>query len=588
MREVGSRLAARSADHVELTRAHASVYAIGLDFGTASARSLLLDLTSGEEAALCELPYAQGVIDEVLPSTGERLGRDWALHDPDDYIPLLERGIREVLAAAPGVARRVIGIGVDATCCSVLPVTDEGVPLCRLEHWRNHRHAWLKLWKHHAAADVANRLHEVAVERDESFLDRSGGRISSEWYFPKLIEMWLEDRALYDATAKFVEVTDWLVWYLCGSLRRSASPAAYKALWSASDGLPAASFFQAAYPGLDRPADKLGQEFFPLGSLAGQLRPELAVRLGLTETVAVAVGNIDAFAAFPGAGVDGCGVFFMAVGTSACDLVVHNKEIRVRGITGVAEGGIVPGLYGYESGEVATGDMLAWLAGALLTPDRLSTESETSIPALLAELEAAATRLRPGETGLVALDWWNGNRSVLADPGLSGVIAGLGLQTRPAEVYRALLEAIAFGNRAILDSFVEAGFELPQIVASGGIAEKSPLLMQLIADVFGRSVSVPASSQVAARGAALFGAVAAGPNAGGFSDITQATRALRPGHARKYSPDRRASAIYDQVYSIFRALHDTLGHDHPEWLHELKRLKHDVTGAGSWSKPGLV
>lgn len=555
--------------------AQGPVYAIGLDFGTASARTLLLDLISGEEAALCELPYAQGVVDETLPSTGERLGRDWALQDPDDYIPVLERGIRDVLAAAPGAAERVIGIGVDATCCSVLPVTDEGVPMCRLEQWRGHPHAWLKLWKHHAAADVADRLYQVAVERQESFLDRSGGRVSSEWYFSKLIEMWLHDRALYDAMPKFVEVTDWLVWYLCGSLRRSASPAAYKAFWSASKDLPPEAFFQAAYPGLRRPDEKLGRDFYPLGARAGQLRPELADRLGLTPSVAIAVGNIDAFAAFPGAGVDGCGVFFMAIGTSTCDLVVHEKEIRVPGITGVAEGGIVPGLYGYESGEPATGDMLGWFAHSLLAGDRGAPGDESSIPILLAELEATAGRSRPGETGLVVLDWWNGNRSVLADPGLSGVIAGLGLHTRPAEIYRALLEAIAFGNRMILESFVQAGFELPAIVASGGIAEKSPLLMQLIADISGRPVSVPASSQVTARGAALFGAVAAGPDAGGFSDITQATRALRPDHKRKYSPDREAGAIYNQVYSIFRGLHDTLGRDHSEWLHELKRLKHE-------------
>jgi L-ribulokinase len=559
-------------------RPSSPVYAIGLDFGTAAARTLLLDLASGEEVALCELPYAHGVIDKILPGTGEHLGVDWSLHDPDDYIPVLKQGISEVLSAVPGAARHVIGIGLDATCCSVLPVTADGVPLCRLERWRSHPHAWLKLWKHHAAQNVASRLYQVAAERQEPFLARCGGRISSEWYFSKLIEMWLEDRPVYDATASYLEVADWLVWYLCGSLRRAAAPAAYKALWSAREGLPPASFFQAAFPGFDHPAEKLGHEFFPLGAPAGQLRPELAAGLGLPGTVAVAVGNIDAFASFPGAGAQGPGVFFMAIGTSACDLVVHDEQILLPGITGVAKDGIMPGLYGYEAGEAATGDMLGWYAATLAAAGGQAPGGEHPAGSLLDQLETKAARFAPGETGLVALDWWNGNRSVLADADLSGIIAGLTLQTGPAEIYRALLEAIAYGNTLILDNFTQAGFELTEIIACGGIAEKSPLLMQLIADVSGRPVSVPASPQVAARGSALFGAVAAGVEAGGFASIAQATRALRPGEARSYSPEAKASATYREIYGIFKALHDALGRDHPEWLHQLKRLKHEVTG----------
>lgn len=555
------------------------MYAIGLDFGTTSARTLLLDTTTGEEAALCELPYAQGVIDTTLPSTGARLGADWALHDPDDYIPVLEEGVAKVLACVPGAAERVIGIGLDATCCSVLPVTVDGVPMSRLERWRSHPHAWLKLWKHHAARPVADRLYEVALERNELFLARCGGRISSEWYFSKLIEMWLDDRPLYDATGVFLEVGDWLVWYLCGSLRRAASPAAYKALWSEEDGIPPVSFFQTAYPGFDRPAEKLGNEFFGLGTPAGRIRGDLAARLGLPETVTVAVGNIDAFASFPGAGAEGKGVFFMAIGTSACDLVVHDKEVLLPGITGVARDGIMPGLYGYESGEAATGDMLGWFARTFAPIGSPAETSDSSIARHLTEFEARAARFAPGETGLVALDWWNGNRSVLADAGLSGVIAGLTLQTGQDEIYRALLEAIAFGNMMILDNFIRAGFEFNQIVACGGIAEKSSLLMQLIADVSGRPICVPASSQVAARGAALFGAVAAGPEAGGFSGVAEAARALRPRWARTYLPDEWANAVYSRLYGIFIGLHDTLGRHHPEWFHELRRIRHEVVSS---------
>ena len=549
-----------------------SACAIGLDFGTASARTLLLDLSSGEELAVSEVAYAHGVIDNTLPGTGERLPPDWALQDPDDYTAVLDAGISSVLKQVPGAAARVVGIGLDFTSCTVLPVTDQGVPLSSLPAWRHRPHAWPKLWKHHAAQYVADRLNEVAAARGEPFLARYGGRISSEWYFPKLIEIWLEDREIYDAASAFLEATDWVVWQLCGHQRRSACPAAYKAMWSESDGLPGAAYFEAAYPGFSRPADKLGHTFYSLGSNAGPLRADLAYKWGLPGSVAVAVGNVDSFVSFPGAGAEGGSTYVMVIGTSICDLVVHTADVGLEGITGVAKDGIVPGLFGYEAGQPAVGDMLGWFAESLAGPG-----GPGSVGSTLRQLEQAAAVLAPAQTGLVALDWWNGNRSVLADADLSGVIAGLTLQTSAADIYRALLESIAFGNKAIMDNFSSGGLDLKEIVACGGIAEKSPLLMQLIADVSGRNVSVPSSSQVPARGAALFAAVAAGPQAGGFSNVAQAARALRPGIAGTYYPHPAATATYGQVYRIFKDLHDTLGRSQSAWLHGLKQLKRQAT-----------
>ena len=542
-------------------------YAIGVDFGTASARTLLLDLRSGEELALCELAYPHGVIDAMLPETGERLPLDWALHDPDDYRYVLEAGIRGVLSERPDAAAGVVGIGIDATSCTVLPVTADGTPLCELPMWRTRPHAWPKLWKHHAAQHVANRLNEVALERKEAFLARYGGRISSEWYFPKLIEIWLEDRGVYDACASFVEVADWVVWYLSGRERRSACPAAYKALWSEVDGLPSVDYFDAAYPGFSRPDAKLGTRFLSLGSSAGPVRADLARKVGLPEGVAVAVGNVDSFVSFPGAGAEGAGSYVMVVGTSICDLVVHQREITLAGITGVAKDGIVPGLFGYEAGQPAVGDMLGWFGDILSGPN--GHRGADGLPAL----ERAAAALSPAQTGLVALDWWNGNRSVLADADLSGVVAGLTLSTTAVDIYRALLESIAFGNKAVLDNFRDGGFALNEVVACGGIAEKSPLLMQMFADACGLPVVVPASSQVPARGSALFGAVAAGREGGGFGAIAEAAAALRPAAGSTYTPEPKATAIYGDVYRIWKDLHDTLGRAQPGWLHELKRLK---------------
>jgi len=540
-------------------------YAIGVDFGTESGRTVLLDLQSGAELASGVVPYPHGVIDRELPHSGERLPPDWALQDPADWILVLEDGIPYVVAESGVDPARVAGIGIDFTSCTVLPVASDGTPLCRFEHWRRRPHAWPKLWKHHAAQPVADRLTEVALERGEEFLSRYGGRISSEWYFPKLIELWLEDREVYDEAHAFIEATDWIVWYLTGLERRQSCTAGYKALWSPDDGLPPAAYFEAAYPGFDTPAEKLGRSFVALGTLAGTLRPEVAQEIELPETIPVAVGNVDSFVSVPGCGVDIPGTYVTVVGTSICDMIVDPREVRLPGITGVVRDGILPGLYGYEAGQVAVGDMLAWFL-------------ETLVPqgATFAALEQAAARLAPGETGLVALDWWNGNRSILADAGLSGVICGLTLQTDRNQTYRALLESIAFGNRRIVENFCEHGLQLAEIVACGGIAQRSPLLMQLFADTTGLPVRVPASSEIPARGSALFGAVAGGA----FADIGAAVAATRPSIERVYEPEPAAKAVYDRVYEIYRGLYELLGRSQAELLHALKGIRNE-------SRPGV-
>ncbi len=544
--------------------------AIGIDFGTRSGRVLLLDLGSGEEVAVSEIRYPHGVIDSRLPSNNAELPPDTALQDPGDYLEVLYRGIPEALEAGRARAEEVIGLGIDSTACTVLPVTEDGTPLCELEAWRDHPHAWVKLWKHHSAQPIADRLNEVAVARGEDFLGRCGGRLSSEWYFPKLIETWQEDRALYDAMAAFVEATDWVVWHLTGSLVRASCTAGYKACWSPREGLPSRAYFEAAYPGFPDPSEKLGTDFAPPGRCAGTLRPEVAARLGLPSTVAVAVGNVDSFVSLPGVGVQSPGVFVMVVGTSICDLVIDRREVPMSGITGVVEDGILPGFFGYEAGQAAVGDMFAWFGGRLLGFTRRHAGGNEN---WYTNLERSAAALAPGSSGLVALDWWNGNRSILGDADLSGVLAGLTLATTPAEIYRALLESVAFGTRRIVENFVEHDIALSEVVACGGIAERSALMMQLLADVTGMPLTIPDSKQIPARGAALFGALAAGASRGGFDDIERAVAELRPATALRYQPAPRCRATYDEVYAVFRALHDELGREHVEWLHRLKQIR---------------
>lgn len=531
---------------------------IGVDFGTESGRVLVLDARSGEELGVSVVAYPSAVIDRELPSTGEPLPADWALQDPDDWVTVLQDGIPDAVSRAGIDPAEVVGLGIDFTSCTVLPVTGDGTPLCRLAEFRDRRHAWPKLWKHHAAQPVADRLNEVALERDEPFLARYGGRISSEWYFPKLIELWSEDREVYDAAAAFIEATDWIVWHLTGTECRQSATAGYKAMWSPTEGLPPVAYFEAAYPGFSAPAEKLGTDFVALGTRAGTLLAERATRLGLTPAVAVAVGNVDAWVSVPGAGVQSPTTFVTVIGTSTCSMMVSPDEIRMPGITGVVRDGILPGLYGYEAGQAAVGDMLAWFVRTL------GGDRET-----YARLEGEAAELAPGETGLLALDWFNGNRSILADADLTGAIFGLTLHSAPGEIYRALLESIAFGNRRIVENFTEHGLALDQIVACGGIAERSPLTMQLIADTSGRPVHVPAWREIPARGAALFGAVAAGV----YDDIGAAIEATRPSSSRTYTPDPVATEVYDGVFAIYRELYDTLGRSRVTLMHDLKGIR---------------
>jgi L-ribulokinase len=531
---------------------------IGIDYGTESGRVLVLDARSGEELGVSVVPYPSAVIDRTLPSTDERLPPDWALQDPDDWIKVLQEGVPAAVADAGVAADEVLGLGVDFTSCTVLPVTRDATPLCTLPEFRERRHAWPKLWKHHAAQPVADRLNEVALERGEPFLERYGGRISSEWYFPKLIEVWNEDREIYDACAAFIEATDWIIWYLTGTECRQSATAGYKAMWSPQEGLPPTEYFEAAYPGFSDPAEKLGTEFHPLGTRAGTLTTERAEKLGLTDEVAVAVGNVDAWVSVPGAGVTSPATFVTVIGTSTCSMIVSPDEVRLPGITGVVRDGILPGLYGYEAGQAAVGDMLAWFVRTL------DGDRDT-----YARLEAEAAELGPGETGLVVLDWFNGNRSILADADLTGAILGLTLHSSPSEIYRALLEAIAFGNRRIIDNFTEHGLKLSEIVAVGGIAERSPLTMQLIADTSGMTVHVPTWREIAARGAALFGAVAAGI----YDDIDGAIDATRPSESKTYTPDPGAKEVYDRVYAIYRTLYESLGVTDVSLLHGLKKIR---------------
>jgi L-ribulokinase len=546
-------------------------YALGLDFGTESARALLVDCADGREVATAVHPYPNGVIDHRLPGSGRRLDPDWALQDPDDYWAALEVIVPRVVREAGVGGSEIVGIGVDFTACTLVPARADGTPLSRDPGLRERPHAWTKLWKHHAAQPETERINHLAAERNEPFLRRYGGKISSEWLLPKAWQLLNDDHDLYEEAERLVDAGDWLVWQLTGSLTRSACQAGYKALWSRADGYPSLEFLTALDPRLGTLVEeKLAGTVLPVGSRAGALSAGAAHRLGLPPGLAVATAIIDAHAGVPAAGVSGAGRMLLILGTSGCHLILGEEDRAFPGIAGVVRDGILPGFAGYEAGQPATGDILAWFTHHGV-PAAYQEEARADGRTLHGLLEDRAAALAVGETGLLALDWWNGNRSVLMNADLSGVLVGLTLETRPEEIYRALIEGTAFGTRAILENFSEHGVKIEEIIAAGGIAERNELLMQIYADVSGRTLRLAGSDQACALGAAILGAVAAGSEAGGYDDITEA--AHRMGRLRDdiaYEPDPEAHRVYTDLYGEWLRLHDYFGRgDNPV----LKRLR---------------
>jgi L-ribulokinase len=545
---------------------------LGLDFGTESARAVIVDVSSGEELATAVAQYPHGVITQALPDSGVTLGDEWALQHPGDWLHALEQVVPQALRAAHIKAEQVVGIGVDFTSCTVLPTTADGTPLCLTETFAAQPHAWPKLWKHHAAQPEADDINRLAAERGEPFLARYGGKISSEWLFPKALQMLREAPEVYQAAARIIEGGDWLVWYLTGEEKRSACQAGYKALWDKQAGYPSPDFFASLDPRFKEVVtEKLCTAIYPVGARAGVLRVEVAKRLGLRPGTPVGVAIIDAHSAVLGTGVAEPGKMVLVLGTSTCHMVLGPK-VQASGIAGIVEDGIVPGYVGYESGQAAVGDIFAWYVRHHL-PAELQQEAERNGLDAYKVLEQRAARLRPGQSGLLALDWWNGNRSILMDAELSGLIVGFTLATRPEEIYRALVEATAFGTKRIIDNHEEQGVAVRELYACGGIAEKSPMLMQIYADVTGREIRLAASAQATALGAAIIGAIAAGKAGGGYDDFVQATHSMAKQKERVYRPVATHQAIYAELYRHYVRLHDHFGRGQDDVMKALRRVR---------------
>jgi len=550
-----------------------SKYAIGVDFGTESGRALLVNVQTGEELASVVHQYANGVIDEKLPESGVRLEPDWALQDPNDYLEVFKKAVPRVIKESGVNPVDVIGLGIDFTACTMLPVKADGTPLCFLPEWRAHPHAWVKLWKHHAAQPEANKLNETARSMGYKFLDRYGSKISSEWFFPKCWQILDEDPQVYAAADRLLEGADWVVWQLTGQETRNSCTAGYKAIWSKREGFPPPEFFQALHPQMQNIVDeKMSRHIVTLGEKAGGLTEEAALWTGLKPGTAVAVANVDAHVSVTAATVTEPGRMVIIMGTSNCHMVLGTEEHIVPGMCGYVEDGIIPGFFGYEAGQSCVGDHFAWFVENCV-PAAYEQEAKSLGISIHQLLEEKAAHLKPGESGLLALDWWNGNRSVLVDVDLTGMLVGATLATKPEEIYRALIEATAYGTRIIVETFQANGVPVNEIVATGGLPDRNKLLMQIYADVTGRPIRVAASNQIGALGSAMHGAVAAGKDAGGYDTIFEATKMMARLRDVAYHPIADHKKIYDQLYQEYVILHDYFGRGANDVMKRLKDLK---------------
>ncbi|MBV9207382.1 MAG: ribulokinase [Actinobacteria bacterium] len=541
-------------------------YVIGVDFGTLSARALVVRVSDGAEVGTAVSEYPHGVIDRSLTGHGE-LPPDWALQDPADWTGALAAAVPAAVRDAGIDPGQVIGIGTDFTASTCMPVTADGTPLCQLPGLAARPHAYPKLWKHHAGQPHADRINAVAHERGEKWIGRYGGKISSEWQFAKALQLLDEDFELYQRADRWIEAADWIIWQLCGAETRNACTAGYKGIFQGGS-YPSREYLAALDPRFAGFADsKLAHPISPLGARAGGLTPAAAALTGLAEGIAVAIGNVDAHVTVPAAGPVAPGKMVAIMGTSTCHVMNGAELAEVPGMCGVVDGGIVAGLWGYEAGQSGVGDIFAWFIQNGV-PGEYAEEARQRGVSLHELLTEKAWAEPAGGHGLIALDWENGNRSVLVDVGLSGVIVGLTLATRAPEIYRALLEATAFGTRVIVETFGAAGVPVTELVVAGGLIKNAPL-MQIYADVTRRPLSVIGSDQGGALGSAIHAAVAAGA----YPDVPAAAAAMGRVRQDVYRPDPARADVYDELYAEYVRLHDYFGRGTNEVMYRLRAIR---------------
>ncbi|QQE11894.1 ribulokinase [Planctomycetota bacterium] len=528
---------------------------LGLDFGTESVRAILVDL-DGNEIGIATASYKHGQITETLPTTGEKLPPNFAFQHPQDWLDQAAQTVIEVLKSSGVSPENIIGIGVDFTSCTMLPAKSDGTPLCLLNEYASNMFAWPKLWKHHGAIKQTERMNELAIARNEDWLSRYGGVIGLEWFFPKVLETLEADADIYNATDIWIEAGDWFVWQLVGASKkfnkndipRSTCQAGYKALWNSTTGYPSTDYFAALDSRMANVvADKVPGKLLAPGELAGQLSESMAKTFGLKPGTPVASCIIDAHSGVPGVGAAEPGSLVMVMGTSSCHMLNSTQEQNVPGVAGVVDGGILPGYFGYETGQAAVGDAFAWLRNLLGHSD-------------FKQLDKSAQEVGIGAGGVLCMDWFNGCRTPLMDGSLTGSFKGLTMHHHQGHVFRSILEASAFGFRWILDVLRDNGVDVTRLVATGGLPHHNPLLMQIYADVVGETIEVHPSTQGPAVGAAMLGANAAGSSVTGFDNMLELVKSMssQQSPTKPIAHNLENHKAYEVLYNNYRSFADSL------------------------------
>ncbi|WP_128331728.1 ribulokinase [Apibacter sp. HY039] len=546
-------------------------YILGVDFGTLSVRSTVVRVSDGFEKGTAAVRYKHGVMDTHLTvSKNELLPPDFALQVPSDYLESFQKSAQEAILNSGVVVRHIIGIGIDFTSATVLATDDQGKPLCEYPEFSDRPHAYAKLWKHHGANEQAQRLLEVAKQRKEPWLPRYGGLLSSELLLPKVLETFEKDPEIYKNTVHFVDALDWMSWLLTGNLVYASADSGFKRHYQ--DGkYPDPEYLEKVSPGFGRVyIDKMSAPIQPLGSKSGNLTQEWAQRLGLEPGISVSVGNIDAHVTAAAIKAVEPGIMTAILGTSACYIVSGPEFKEVPGMLGITYGGVSDGTWCFEAGQSAFGDILAWYIQNCV-PEEYAESAKNENLNLHDYLTRKASTQEIGEHGLLALDWHNGNRSILCDHNLSGMVLGLSLTTRAEDIYRALMESCAFGARKIIETMKQHGVVIKEIVAAGGLL-KNKWLMQLISDVTRIPLSITEATMVGALGSAIYGSVAAGC----YETLQQASDAMGSKIPNVYKPHEDRSVRYDELYNEYLTLHDYFGEGTNQVMSRLKKIKENA------------
>ena len=535
-------------------------YSIGIDFGTLSARAVLLDLEDGKEVAERVYQYPHAVMGE---DEFEGADRSFALQHPKDYVEALTFTVKGLVELGIAEPKDIVGLGIDFTSSTVLPITEDGMPVCYLEEFKKEPHAYVKLWKHHGAEAEAGFITEKAEQLGEKWLPKYGGKVSSEWLLPKLLETKNKAPRVLEKADHFIEAADWIVLLLTGELCTSSCIAGYKALWGAEEGYPSDEFFKAiGFEGAK--GTLITERVLPTGACAGRINEKGALLTGLCEGTAVTAPLIDAHAALPCAGIVEPGKLMMILGTSACHIIMDEKDIPVYGLSGSVRDGIAKGYVAYEAGQSGSGDNYAWFINNCV-PDSYAEEAQRRGMSVIAYMTEKAESVGVGKSGLIALDWFNGCRSPYADYSLTGLILGLGLNTKPEEIFRAMLEATVFGTKRIVELYEQGGISVDTVYASGGIARKNPFLMQMYSDALGKEIRIAKSTQAGAKGSAILASVAGEY----YPDLKAAADRIADGYDKVYMPNAENGKIYAKLYSEYL----TLAKYFAEENHVMKRLK---------------